>query len=159
MRLTRRFIVKNLNDIVLSEPIRYERYYINDKLRIQKKNGNYEKEILNDENVALEKSTITKQEFLKLKKDAYSEIIRDSYLYLDDERVSIKKYYGKYEGLNRVEIEFASMEEKNSYEKESWMDEEITDTSLAFDKYLSKLNRREFLLEMRMIESIKNDNN
>lgn len=119
MRLTRRFIVKNLNDVVLSEPIRYERYYINDKLRIQKKNGNYEKEILNDENVVLEKSTITKQEFLKLKKDAYSEIIRGSYLYLDDERVSIKKYYGKYEGLNRVEIEFASMEEKNSYVKES----------------------------------------
>lgn len=159
MRLTRRFIVKNLNDIVLSEPIRYERYYINDKLRIQKKKGNYEKEILDDENVVLEKSTITKQEFLKLKKDAYSEIIRDSYLYLNDERVSIKKYYGKYEGLNRVEVEFASMEEKDSYVKESWMEEEITDTPLAFDKYLSKLNRREFLLEMRRIENTKNNDN
>lgn len=159
MRLTRRFIVKNLNDIVLSEPIRYERYYINDKLRIQKKKGNYEKEILNDENVVLEKSTITKQEFLKLKKDAYSEIIRDSYLYLNDERVSIKKYYGKYEGLNRVEVEFASMEERDSYVKESWMEEEITDFPLAFDKYLSKLNRREFLLEMRRIENTKNNDN
>lgn len=37
MRLTRRFIVESLDNISLSSPIRYERYYINEKLRIQKK--------------------------------------------------------------------------------------------------------------------------
>lgn len=51
MRLTRRFIVKSLQIILISEPIRYERYYINDNLRIQKKGNYYEKEILNEENV------------------------------------------------------------------------------------------------------------
>ena len=36
MRLTRRFIVSSLDNIPLSNPIRYERYYINEKIRIKK---------------------------------------------------------------------------------------------------------------------------
>ena len=35
-----------------------------------------------------------------------------------------------------------------SYIKESWMGKEITNTPLAFDKYLSKLSREEFLIEL-----------
>lgn len=71
MRLTRRFLVKSLDNISLSNPMRYERYYINDKLRIQRKGNYYEKEILNEQNVLLEKSVITEEEFLKLKSTAY----------------------------------------------------------------------------------------
>ena len=41
MRLTRRFLVKSLDNISLSNPMRYERYYINDKLRIQRKDNYY----------------------------------------------------------------------------------------------------------------------
>jgi hypothetical protein len=37
MRLTKRYIVKEIGDLMLSEPMRYERYYINDSLRIQEK--------------------------------------------------------------------------------------------------------------------------
>lgn len=37
MRLTKRFIITSLKSIPLSKPIRYERYYINDNVRIQKK--------------------------------------------------------------------------------------------------------------------------
>lgn len=44
-RLTKRYIIKNLTEISVSNPIKYERYYINDKLRIQSKNGIYEKEV------------------------------------------------------------------------------------------------------------------
>ncbi len=148
MRLTRRFILKSFDNIPLSNPIRYERYYINDKLRIQKKNNCYEKEILNEENVLIEKVSITKEEFVKLKANAYSRIVRDSYLYLKDKNVSIKKYYGDYEGLNRIEVKFLTIEEMNSYVKEIWMGKEITSSPLAFDKYLSKLNRKEFLEEL-----------
>ena len=61
MRLTRRFLVKSLDNISLSNPMRYERYYINDKLRIQRKDNYYEKEILNEQNVLLEKSVITEE--------------------------------------------------------------------------------------------------
>ena len=149
MRLTRRFIVKSLDNISLSTPIRYERYYINDKLRIQKKADYYEKEILNEENVVIEKTKITEEEFSNLKKTSYSRIIRDSYLYLNDNRVSIKKYYDNYDGLNRVEVKFSTKEEMDTYTKEDWMGNEITSSSLAFDKDLSKLSREEFLLELK----------
>lgn len=148
MRLTRRFIVKSLDNIPLSNPIRYERYYIDDKLRIQMKNSCFEKEILNEENVIIQKCTITKEEFLKLKEKSYTKIIRDSYLYLNDDRVSIKKYYDNYEGLNRIEVKFEREEEMYNYVKESWMGSEITLSPLAFDKYLSKLTKEEFLLEI-----------
>lgn len=143
-RLTRRFIIYSLDGISVSAPIRYERYYINDCLRIQKKDEKLEKEILNEENVIVEKVEISEEEFQSLKIQSTHEIIRDSYLYLKDNRVSIKKYYGIYEGLYRVEVKFSSEEEMNQYQKEDWMLEEITDTPLAFDKYLRKLSKKEF---------------
>ena len=149
MRLTKRFIVSSLDNIPLSNPIRYERYYINDKLRIQKKDNYYEKETLDGQNVLIEKSVITKEEFEKLKSTAYSKIVRDSYLYLKNHNISIKKYYGDYEGLNRVEVKFSSKEEMDLYSKETWMEDEITFSPLAFDKDLSKLNREEFLEELK----------
>lgn len=149
MRLTRRFIVSSLDNIPLSNPIRYERYYINEKIRIQKKDNYYEKEILDDKNTVIEKCVIMEEEFLKLKSIAYSKIVRDSYLYLKDHNISIKKYYDDYEGLNRVEVKFLSKEEMDTYSKEKWMGAEITYSMLAFDKDLSKLNREEFLEELK----------
>ena len=91
-KLTRRFIIDSLNNLNLSNPIRYERYYINDRLRVQRKDCKYLKEILDDDNNIIEKVAISKIEFLNLKERAYSEIIRDSYLLLEDSRISIKKY-------------------------------------------------------------------
>lgn len=90
MRLTRRFIVKDITQLPLSTPIRYERYYIHDRLRIQKKGNIKEKEILNEENVIIKKETITDEEFQTLQASAYAKIIRDSYLLLTDENISIK---------------------------------------------------------------------
>lgn len=148
MRLTRRFIIQSLNKVNVSSPIRYERYYINDNLRIQIRDNIFEKEILDEDNVITEKTIISEAEFNKLKKDAYSKIIRDSYFCLDDGRISIKKYLEKYKGLIRIEVKFNSIEEMNNYEKESWMGMEITNSLLAFDKDLSKLSEQEFLLEL-----------
>ena len=56
--LTKRYIIKSLEGLNLSNPIRYERYYINDNLRIQKKNNKYEKEILDKENNLVKKEII-----------------------------------------------------------------------------------------------------
>ncbi len=148
-KLTRRFIIDSLNNLNLSNPIRYERYYINDRLRVQRKDSKYQKEILDDDNNIIEKVDISKIEFLNLKERAYSEIIRDSYLLLEDSRISIKKYLGKYLGLYRVEVTFNSIEEENKYIKESWMGSEITNSPLAFDKYLSKLSNEEFEEELK----------
>ena len=133
----------------LSEPIRYERYYINDKCRIQLRNNEYQKEILDENNNIIEKRTISKKEFFVLKEKSYSEIIRESYLFLDDKRISIKKYLGKYLGLYRVEVTFNSIKEENEYKKEIWMGEEITKSPLAFDIYLSKMSKEEFNKELK----------
>lgn len=147
-RLTKRYIIQSLNDLNLSKPIRYERYYINDHLRIQKKENTYQKEILDDNNVLVKKENIKEEEFIDLKKEAYQKIIRNSYLYLEDEKISIKEYLEKYEGLFRVEVKFNTKEEMDSYQKESWMGKEITLSPLAFDKDLSKLSRNEFVEEL-----------
>lgn len=148
MRLTKRYIIKSLDGLPLSSSIRYERYYINDNLRIQKKADKLEKEILDTENVIVKKEIISKDEFQSLKKESYASIIRDSYLYLNDERISIKKYLHQYEGFIRVEVSFATEEEMNSYQKEEWMGKDITESPLAFDKYLSKLSPEEFQKEL-----------
>ena len=148
-KLTKRYIVNSLKDLKLSNPIRYERYYINDRLRVQKKDNKYQKEILDENNNVIEKIDIYQSEFLKLKESSYLEIIRDSYLFLEDNRISIKEYLGKYQGLYRVEVTFNSIEEQNEYVKEQWMGKEITNSPLAFDKYLSKLSEKEFKEELK----------
>ena len=148
-KLTKRYIVNSLKDLNLSNPIRYERYYINDRLRVQKKDNKYQKEILDENNNVIEKIDIYQSEFLKLKESSYSEIIRDSYLFLEDNRISIKKYLGKYQGLYRVEVTFNSIEEQKEYVKEQWMGKEIINSPLAFDKYLSKLSEKEFKEELK----------
>ena len=148
-KLTKRFITSSLDNLNLSTPIRYERYYISDTLRIQKKGNTYEKEILNENNTVTRKENISESEFLSLKENAYSKIIRDSYLYLDDKRVSIKKYFGDYQGLYRVEVTFKNEKEEASYQKEPWMEKEITKSPLAFDKNLSKLSKEEFKKELQ----------
>lgn len=147
-RLTKRFIVHSLDNLKLSKPIRYERYYITDSLRVQKKNNKYQKEILDENNNVIERKDISKLEFLQLKKNSYSEIIRDSYLLEKDSRVSIKRYLGKYTGLYRVEVTFNSIKEEKEYIKESWMGQEITYSPLAFDKNLSMLSDSEFQKEL-----------
>lgn len=147
-KLTKRYIISTLNQLHLSKPIRYERYYINNNLRVQLKNNKYEKEILDNENNIIQKIEISKNEFLKLKERKSSEIIRDSYLFLEDKRISIKKYYGKYLGLYRVEVSFCSDEEEKNYKKENWMDKEITNYPLAFDVYLSKISKNQFKQEL-----------
>lgn len=148
-KLTKRFITSSLDNLNLSMPIRYERYYISDTLRIQKKGNTYEKEILNENNTVTRKENISESEFLSLKENAYSKIIRDSYLYLDDKRISIKKYLGDYQGLYRVEVTFTNKKEENSYQKETWMGQEITKSPLAFDKDLSKLSKEEFKKKLK----------
>lgn len=136
-KLTKRYIISSLDNLNLSSPIRYERYYINDNLRIQKKGNTFQKE------------NISESEFLSLKENAYAKIIRDSYLYLDDKRISIKKYLEDYQGLYRVEVTFTNKEEENSYQKETWMGQEITNSPLAFDKDLSKLTKESFHKELK----------
>lgn len=148
-RLTKRYIIKNIENLELSIPLRYERYYINDYLRIQKKGNKLESETLNEKNIVIKKEEISLKEFNELKKTAYKKIVRDSYLYEKDNRISIKVYLEEYKGLNRIEVNFPNEEELKNFKKEPWMEKEITNSPLAFDKYLSKLTRQEFEKELK----------
>ena len=147
-RLTRRFLISSIKDLKLSKPLHYERYYIDEYTRIQKKGDKFEKEILKENLVIEQKEEITEEEFESLKKKSSRAIIRESYLWLEDSRISIKKYDGKYQGLIRVEVSFANQREMESYQKEKWMEEEITMSLLAFDSLLIGLTRTEFLKEL-----------
>lgn len=64
MRLTRRFIIQSLDGVNINNPIRYERYYINDNLRIQSKRNVFEKEILDKDNVIIEKKIFPKKNLM-----------------------------------------------------------------------------------------------
>ena len=80
-KLTKRYIISSLDGLNLSNPIKYERYYMSDTLRIQSKDNSYQKEILDEDNNIIEKIDISKDEFLKLKEKVNARIIRNSYLF------------------------------------------------------------------------------
>lgn len=147
-RLTRRFLISSIEGLNLSDPLCYERYYIDPYTRIQKKGEILERETLKENLLIERKEKIAEEEFEMLKKKASKAIIRDSYLWLEDTRVSIKQYYGEYKGLIRVEVSFTSKEEMESYQKENWMEEEITMSPLAFDSLLVVLTKDEFYEEL-----------
>lgn len=159
MCYTKRYIITKeiLDTLPISEPVRYERYYIHDRLRIQKKGNVLERERLDDANSVIEKSEISLEEFEILKIGAYNQIIRDSYLHLPDIRVSIKEYREKYLGLIRVEVKLDTEEEVRNYQKENWMLMDITNSLLAFDKDLSKLSSLEFQKELKKYSRMKKD--
>ncbi len=141
-RLTKRFIVKNIDSLNLSNPIIYERFYLPDQTVIQRKQDAYTKGTLTSVGI-INQTLISQTEFEKLKQSANNSITRKSYLYLDDNRVSIKEYQGNLEGFIRAEVEFKTKSEMEDYHKESWMRQDITATPLAFDSLLSALNKDE----------------
>lgn len=51
--------------------------------------------------------------------------------------------------MYRVEVTFTNKKEENSYQKETWMGQEITKSPLAFDKDLSKLSKEKFKKELK----------
>ncbi len=149
MEIERKFLVKELPDLSGLHRIRFERYYlsISDTIeeRIQKTNKgySYEKKVAIDNlSRSTEKKEISEGEFEKLKSSSSSAIIRDSYALSTN--VSIKIYRGTYEGLVRVEVEFSSKDEADSYIPETWMGHEITNSPLGRDSRLLKLDADTF---------------
>ena len=141
-RLTKRFIVKNIDNLNLSNSIIYERFYLPDQTVIQRKQDAYTKGTLVNSDI-INQIIISQTEFEKLKQSAKNRIIRKSYLYLDDSRISVKEYQDDLDGFIRAEVEFKTKSEMEDYHKESWMGQEITKTPLAFDSLLSTLDEDE----------------
>lgn len=164
MEIERKFLVKSLPDFGYQKSIWYERYYLERgngiEKRIQKKGDKYEFEELNEISELTRdkvRKEISEAEFNKLKADAKESIIRESYLVQDFKpEISIKIYHGKYEGLIRAEIEFASEEDAINFEQPNWFGAEITNTPLGRDSRLLDLTSeafKELLRKFLLIES------
>lgn len=148
--IERKFLIKDLPNLKDINPIRYERYFLNnddnDQVRIQKRDNKFELETkVKISNVEYHKTKkeISEKEFLDLSRICTKEIIRESYLILPN--ITIKKYFGDYEGLVRAEIEYDVIEQLENIELPDWVGKEITGTELANDSKLIKLSRAEFL--------------
>ena len=149
--IERKFLIRSLPDLSLLPKIEYERYFLfiseSIEMRIQKKGNVYEferKEVRDNLSRIGNTIQISPDEFAALKKSTIGEIIRESYTYANNPDISIKIYHGKFEGLQRVEVEFKTIEEAKDFQPMPWFGREITDTKLAQDKKLLQLEEGEF---------------
>lgn len=149
--IERKFLIKNMPKLEDLEVVDYERYFIYNQagveIRIQKKWDIYQferKETQNNLSAKKLKYEITKTEFEQLKKQAPYWIFRKSYRVSKEPKISIKIYSGRYEWLNRVEVEFTSQKNAQDFVLLDWFGEEITDSSLWRDSKLVELSEQEF---------------
>jgi CYTH domain-containing protein len=149
--ITRKFLVKELPDLSNTTKEIYQRYYLftneTTVIRIQAVNDRYEIERKVDENNLIRNSQtiqITKDEFDHLKKYAQMHIERESYDIEDNPKIVLRIYKGKYEGLNRAEVNFTNEEDANTFIPYAWFSKEITGTPLAQDGNLLQLTIDEF---------------
>ena len=65
-----------------------------------------------------------------------------------NDQIELKVYQGRHEGLIRVEVEFSSVEEANSYKPDFECVIEITNMPVGRDVLLAKLNERDTQQEL-----------
>jgi CYTH domain-containing protein len=150
--IERKFLAKKIPNLDKFVPIKYERHFleINNiyEKRIQKKGSNYElekKTKINEYEFKKDKTKISKEEYDKLKKDSIKSLIRISYIISNNPEISLKIYQNQYEGLNRIEVEFDSINDLNSYKIPDWFGKEITNTQLGNDSKLVQIDKSKFL--------------
>lgn len=146
MEIERKWLVKYLPDLRKYKKVSYERHFLysdsNVEIRVQKKGDLYffeRKVLVNNiqrENTLFE---ISKSEFEYFKGTSTSSLERDSYQVSDRPNISIKVYKGKYEGLVRVEVEFQTVSQANSFQPLEWFGKEITGSEIANDRKLVTL--------------------
>lgn len=149
--IERKFILKDTSILNSLDYIKYKRYFLyldeNIEIRIQRKGDKYEfeRKISNSQLQAeKQKFELTENEFEELKKKSIYSLKRKSYLYLKEPEISIKIYEEDFKGLNRIEVEFNSVEEAESFEIPNWFGKEITNSKLGKDKILTQLSQIEF---------------
>jgi len=150
IEIERKFLISKMPDLSKYQSIKYERYYIyrDDavEMRIQKKGSKFEierKEMVNKLSTKKTRLDISESEFEKLKTFGSDVIIRESYNLSFNPDISIKVYHGKYEGLKKVEVEFNSEEEAESFQVPDWYGDEITDSIVSRDSKLLDLSEDE----------------
>ncbi|MEI7579002.1 MAG: hypothetical protein WCJ58_03065 [bacterium] len=158
MEITRKWLPKSLPDLSQIKAQYFERYFLfigeYAEVRIQKMGEQYyferkvEKTKLVREDNIIE---ITEEEFLGLKKLATKAIIREIYKVQEKPLIEVKIYQGDYQGLVRIEVEFATETEAKAYEPLAWFGREITGTKIGSDGKLIKMDREEFEKEVEKL--------
>jgi adenylate cyclase len=148
--IERKFYVKEMPDIAGIAPRHYERFILRDsdgiEERISKINDKYvyeRKKSLSDLERSREKREISAEEFAALKDSTSDVVVRDRYDISANPMISIQVYRGRYEGLVRAEVEFASIEEASSFEPLPWMGAEMTGLPISRDATLIRLTEEE----------------
>lgn len=143
METERKFLIQEMPDLSNLKPIHYERYYLyrdgTIEIRVHRKGGQYElirKEMVSDLSATKEKLVITAAEFDHLKQFGAGPILRDGYNLSSNPDISIKIYHGKHEGLKKVEVEFNSEHEAESFVIPKWFGREITTSPVSRDSKL-----------------------
>lgn len=159
--IERKFLIKTMPNISGLESILYERYFIfrnkNIEIRVQRKGSKYEFERKTKENSlthSKQKFEISKEEFDFLKENSKESITRESFLLQSNPEISIKIYHGRFEGLNRVEVEFENEKLAEDYLPPDWFGEEITDTPLGKDSRLLDLTQDDFDVFLKKIKMV-----
>lgn len=98
-----------------------------------------------------ERIVITKDEF-----DNLAELVGDQepvlrLHYKLNDQIELKVYHGRHEGLIRVEVEFASIDEANTYKPNFEYVTEITNTPLGRDVLLAKLDSKESRVQLQTL--------
>jgi CYTH domain-containing protein len=71
--------------------------------------------------------------------------------YKYNDQIELKVYQGRHEGLIRVEVEFASIEDANNYTPDFEFVAEITNTPLGRDVSLAKLEGEQFHNQLQQV--------
>ncbi|MFA6519013.1 MAG: hypothetical protein WCV93_05205 [Candidatus Shapirobacteria bacterium] len=149
--IKRKFFLKNLPDLNGAIKESWHRFYLYRKqginLRIQKINDHYELERMAPENnLTRNKFTIpiTKEEFDLLRPLAKNEVKRDSYQLPGNPPAWLMIYHGRFEGLGRIEVQFANEAEAIKFVPPSWFGQEIGHTPLGTEDSLLDLTTSQF---------------
>lgn len=148
----RKFLINNIPNLQGIEPTIYERYwiYIGDDghIKVQKRENKCEIESV-FENYK-QKILITESAFSELTKDCNRYIKRENYLLPDN--IKIKIYKGIYAGLSIADIDFLNSEQYLSFQKPTWLGNEITSTSLGKDTSIVQLSPEEVFKTIRILQ-------
>jgi adenylate cyclase len=149
--IERKFLVRKMPDISNITPVHYERYFLpsstGKEIRISKVDNVHiyeEKDEISEMERTRAKKEITRTEFDTLKANASGPLIRDKYMVQNKPKVVIQVYEGRFQGLNRAEVEFETLEEAQAFKPMSWMGKEITKLPIGRDSKLIRLAPEEF---------------
>ncbi len=149
--IERKWLIKTIPGNLIYKKENQERFFlfIDEKieLRIQKINDKYtleRKVALSKIERRSEEIQISKGEYDLLKTLSDKSITRDNYILNTNPEITLKIYHGDFEGLVRAEVEFENELDANKFIIPNWFGKEITNSLIARDKDLIKINKLQF---------------